>query len=46
MFPQIVQDGAGFFMLAVVVVLAAVVVYKVGMAVIHRVFADPEETNR
>lgn len=47
MFPQIVQDGASFFMTAVVIVLASVVVYKVGMAVIHRVFSgDPEENNR
>ena len=43
MFPQFVQDAVQFAVIGVVVIMVSTVVYKVGMAVIHRIYADPEE---
>ncbi len=43
MFPQFVQDAVQFAVIGVVVIMVSTVVYKAGMAVIHRIYADPEE---
>lgn len=43
MFPQYVSDVTQFALHAALVVLVSVVVYKVGLRVIHRIFAEPGE---
>lgn len=43
MFPQFVQDAVQFAVVGGLLLIVSMAVYKIGLAVIHHIYADPEE---